>query len=122
LAIQAYKQSIELDENNFWAYAKLAKIYMQSRHKKTRSPDKALEFALKCNQMSHYQEPSLLKILARVYSENGKFEMALENSLLGLRLANNRGLRKDVSEFNRDIKAYHNKTNYNQLMRIPEAE
>ncbi len=105
-AVRSYQDCLELDPDNYWAMARLSRIYMQEDAPGIRDYEKAIEWAEKANRTSKYREPSILKTLARAYSESRRFREAIETASVGLNLAIQAGLQNEIVELEHEIQRY----------------
>ncbi len=120
LAKGAFLNSIKQDTQNFWAMASLSKLYMLAKNKKEVFADSALYWALKADSISYHKEPSILKTLARAYSENSNFSKAIEIADAAIHRTKSRGLEKEKMEIERDLEAYNNMKKFSEIMKISD--
>lgn len=105
-AAECYRKSIALSPEDAWAFVSLARIHMQSADSGLRNLPKAVELAEKANSIAKYREPSVMKTLARAYSEVGRFEEARSTALSGLTLARQQNLQKEIRELEVEAEVY----------------
>ncbi len=105
-AEKSYLASIDIDPNNAWARVSLARIYMLSEDPRLLDRKRAVEMAEEANRLTHSREPSILKTLARAYSEMGKFREAVGIAQTGLNLARQQGLGEEVQSLTNEIRLF----------------
>jgi hypothetical protein len=105
-AVKSYLASLRIDPSNTRAMNSLARIYMQSEDPALRNLDGAVAMAEKANRTAKYREPSLIKTLARAYSEAGRYAEAAETARSGLALARQQNLAKEAEALENEIQVY----------------
>jgi tetratricopeptide (TPR) repeat protein len=99
-AIQAYRQSTQLDPNNSEAYFSLAANYRGMKRYR-----EAVESCKRACELTDYRNHIYIAILALCYAESGDFEKAVEYQKKALELAEN-----DVkAEYEKHLTAYKDK-------------
>lgn len=116
-AIENYRKSADLDPENAWALASLAAIRMRSDDSALRDIPKAIELASRANVIAKYREPSILKTLARAYSEAGRYREAERAAGMGLDLARQQGLENEVKELENELPVYRHDRSFSWALR-----
>lgn len=105
-AMHSYRRSVEIDPANAWGLIKMSRIHMQGPDPKLLDIRKSIDLAEQASRLSKYREPSILKSLARAYSEAGRFGEALKTAHTALDLAKQQGLAEEVDELQNEIPVY----------------
>lgn len=86
-AISQYEKLLELKPNHFQARNDLAWILACSNDSTVRNGPRAVELALRANELARGQNPVLLGTLAAAYAETGKFSEAIAAEKQAVQLA-----------------------------------
>lgn len=105
-ALQSYRRSVEIDSGNAWGLIKMSRIRMQAEDPKLLDVAQAVDLAERAGKISKYREPSILKSLARAYSEAGRFGEALQTASSALVLARQQGLSEEIQELENEMQVY----------------
>jgi hypothetical protein len=117
-ALAAYQATVDLDPGNPWPVVAMARIYMHSQAPGVRDYAKAEQAAEKANRIAKFREPSILKTLARAYSETGKFREAEAAARRGLELARQMGLRSEAEELLNEIPIYVDNRSFSWALKM----
>lgn len=120
-AMRSYQKAIALDSGNAWALVSLARIRMQSEDPGIRDVEKAIQHAERANRLSKFREPSIMKTLARAYSEAGRFEEAVEMAGMGLALARQQNLPQEVQELETEAEVYRLRKSFTWALKQSQA-
>ncbi|MFC1586602.1 tetratricopeptide repeat protein, partial [Fibrobacterota bacterium] len=105
-AFECYRKTLELTPDDPWSMGRLASLHVLSRDSGLRDPARAVSLAEKANELSYYRQEPLLRTLARVYSEVGRFPEAVKTAEKALDIAVEkegpqevRGLREEIRHY-----------------------
>ncbi len=116
-SLKYYTLAVELDPQNSWALMKLSKFYMKSEDPKIKNISKGIAFAEKSNQTSHFREPSLIKSLARAYSDVKRFKEAIDMAQMALELAREQSLSQEISELESELPYYQHGVSFTEAVK-----
>ena len=105
-ALQSYRRSVEIDSGNAWGLIKMSRIHMQADDARLLDVARAVDLAERAGKISKYREPSILKSLARAYSEADRLGEALQTARSALSLARQQGLTEEIAELENEIPVY----------------
>ncbi len=111
-AFKAYEKSLEIDPKNIWAMASLSRMHLTSQTPGMQGKKQALSLAQKANELSFYQEPALLQMLARAHSEFSQFDEAEKFANLALQRAQERRLMSEVTSIKREREGFRKKMSF----------
>ncbi len=90
-ALDQWQRTISVQPNNLNALCNLAWVYGTNPEPSIRNAKKALEFALRANELSGGNNPRILRLVAAAYAENGQFDEAIRVADKGAKLARDVG-------------------------------
>jgi tetratricopeptide (TPR) repeat protein len=106
LAIANWTQAAALKPDSFQVLNNLAWLLATTDDSNLRNPDKAIEYARRACELTHYKQPELLDTLAVAYAAASKFSLAIETAEKAVKLATSANGKKLTSEIQKRLQLY----------------
>lgn len=112
-SLQAYQKAIAINPRDVWSMIKIAQIFLYTSNAKWQNKSEALIMLEKANSIARFREPAIQKILARAYSEFGRFEDAISIASGALKISRESQL-PETEDLTKEIDLYKNKISYSK--------
>ncbi|MBN1999703.1 tetratricopeptide repeat protein [candidate division KSB1 bacterium] len=110
-----YHRALKNNPNALPSINGLAILLLNTNDPTHRNLEEAIQLATKGCELTHYQEPESLVLLADAYAKAGNFKEAIVNANAALRLANSRGITRLAVIIKKRIELYQMNKN------VPES-
>jgi len=104
--IEHLRHALKLDQKSDYTMANLAAVLMMREKPEDNDASEALRLAKKACEITKYQKPDFVDILAQAYSKNGNFDDAVKTSQRAVDLYLSQGKKKQAQNSAKQLNRY----------------
>jgi len=111
LAIQHWRETINLEPESFNTYKNLSWLLSTCDDLTLRNPEEAIKLGRKAAELTNYNNPEVLDVLAAAYAVKGQLLRAIEYGVKAMDMARERGQRERADQIETRVKYYDDRRN-----------